>query len=89
VAPALVAQRAPGLLASVGPGLLVATTFLVKSTNVALVLVFGAVLIVRAARCLRTPELRCALVPVAVAAVAVPVLCFFVRNELVIGGLSG
>jgi hypothetical protein len=84
-------SESPGHLSSAGLGLFVATTFLVKFTNIALVLIFGVVLLVRAVRGLRAPGARSVLVPVAVAALAagLPVACFFLRNELVLGDLTG
>lgn len=73
-----------GLLRSAGLGLVVAATFLVKYTNLPLVLLFGLALAAKA----RSSQARPA-VAVAAATSALPVAAWLARNALLVGDLTG
>jgi hypothetical protein len=76
-------REAPGVFLSASVGLLVALTFLVKYTNIALPLIFGVVVLLKARKKAWVP------VAIAVVAAALPVAICLGRNYLLLGDLAG
>jgi hypothetical protein len=83
--------RAPGVGRGLLLGLLVAATFLVKFTNLSLALLFGMALALTAWRLVEDGRTSQALRVVGPAALAafLPVAAWLLRNQALLGGLSG
>lgn len=81
----------PGVLQSLLVGLLVASAFLVKFTNLAMALVFGAVVLLKLRRWHRNGPARRPFLPAAAASIAtaLPVVVVFVRNKILFGDWTG